>query len=327
MSRIQKYRESLYRFIKDKSCLMKNDDQTELNNCIYDKIKESDLIYSILLLTVMNNQNKKNNITMQGYYVASCIEFLNVFVKLIEDKETVSKFNIPIFNVLIMNANKSLQQNIETIKNCKWANPQNLVNIIINCLNIYNNSLFELNTFNEFKFVITNKNCDTDIIKWYLKTDNQLIEKFKTFKQVEKESLATYIEKKYNIISELSIIIGWIMGGGDAKTIKRLKKVSTYFSMMYKIAKDFENLTQDIKNNTDYTPNFVLNYGLQNAYESFVENKQNFIEGLMVEDIYTNTIKEVIDDIEANVDVIIDQTSPDLKSSYTTKSSKISKQN
>ena len=39
----------------------------------------------------------------------------------------------------------------------------------------------------------------------------------------------------------------------------------------------------------------------------------------MLEDVYTNTIKEIVDTIEANVDMIIDQTSPDLKSSYSSK--------
>ena len=57
MSRIQKYKESLYRFIKDKSCLMKTND--EISNFIYEKVKKDDLLFSILLLTIMNNQNKK----------------------------------------------------------------------------------------------------------------------------------------------------------------------------------------------------------------------------------------------------------------------------
>lgn len=85
---------------------------------------------------------------------------------------------------------------------------------------------------------------------------------------------------------------------------------------MYKISKDFENLSADIKNSTTYSTNYVLNYGLQDGYEVFLNNKQKFIEESMVDDLYTNTIKEIIDTIEANVDMIIDQTSPDLKSTY-----------
>jgi len=43
--------------------------------------------FPILLLTVMNNQNKKNHISMQGYYLASSIEFLIIFLQVIESKK------------------------------------------------------------------------------------------------------------------------------------------------------------------------------------------------------------------------------------------------
>lgn len=61
MSRIQKYNESLQRFIKDKSCLFEDQSNKnlELSNYIYNQIQNNDLIFSILLLTVLNNQNKK----------------------------------------------------------------------------------------------------------------------------------------------------------------------------------------------------------------------------------------------------------------------------
>ncbi|ARF11451.1 hypothetical protein Klosneuvirus_1_308 [Klosneuvirus KNV1] len=325
MSRIQKYKESLYRFIKDKSCFMKNNNE-EINNFIYDKIKNNDLIYSILLLTIMNNQNKKNHITMQGYYIATTMELLNVLMYYMENKNECKKYDYKIFTSLLIYADKSLQQNLESIKNSYGVQYQNYINMFINCMNIYNNSLMELNTFNDFKFVLTNKECNQDVIKWYLKKDNALIDKFKTFKQIDKESFNNYIKQKYGLLCELSITLGWVVGGGEVKSIKKLKKLSDYFATMYKIANDFENLTKDINKNTDFTSNYILNYGLQDAYETFMDSKQSFIEESMIEDIYTNTIKEIIDDIEANVDTIIDQTSPDLKSSYTTQSSKKKKQ-
>lgn len=321
MSRIQKYKESLYRFIKDKSCFMKNNND-EINMFIYDKIKDDDLIFSILLLTVMNNQNKKNHITMQGYYIATTIEILNVMMYYIENKNECKKYDNKFFTSLLIYADKSLQQNLESIKNSYNTQYQNYINMIGNCLNLYYNSLLEINSFHDFKFVLTNKECNQDIIKWYLKKDNALIDKFKTFKQIDKDSFISYIKQKYCSVCELSITLGWIVGGGEVKSVKKLKKLSDYFAIMYKIAKDFEHLTKDINKNSDFTSNYVLNYGLQDAYETFMENKQNFIEESMIEDIYTNTIKEIIDEIEASVDTIIDQTSPDLKSSYTTQSSK-----
>lgn len=322
MSRIQKYKESLYRFIKDKSCFMKNNNNDEFNNFIYDKIKDEDLLYSILLLTIMNNQNKKNHITMQGYYIATSIALLNVMMYFIENKNECKKYDHKIFTNLLIYADKSLHQNLESIRNSYGTQYQNYITMLLNCLNVYNNSLMDINTFTDFKFVLTNKNCHQDVINWYLKKDNTLIEKFKTFKQIDKESFNVYIKQKYGYMCELSITLGWIVGGGEIKSVKRLKRLSDYFAIMYKISKDFENLTKDINKSTDYTSNYILNYGLQDAYETFIESKQSFIEESMIEDIYTNTIKEIIDEIEAGVDTIIDQTSPDLKSSYTTQSSK-----
>ena len=323
MSRVQKYKESLQRFIKDKSCLLEDTDtnNAQINTHIHSKIKENDLIFPILLLTIMNNQNKKKHMSMQGYYIASCIEFLNISLDSIVAKdEIIAKFDNSNYNKMCSNlfifSNKSLQQNLESIKNTYQTQNLNFVNVILNSFSLYNNTLKMINSLNDFKITVTNKSCHTNIINWYLKTDTESINKFKTLKQVSRESIQEYIEKKYVSLCELSIILGWIIGGGDIKEINKLKKSAKYFAIMYKISKDFENLSADIKNSTTYSTNYVLNYGLQDGYEVFLNNKQKFIEESMVDDLYTNTIKEIIDTIEANVDMIIDQTSPDLKSTY-----------
>lgn len=328
MSRIQKYKDSLHKFIKDKSCLMENDEtDNQINTFIYNKIKEDDMTFPILLLTVMNNQNKKNHITMQGYYIASCIQFLSTSINLLENKNIiVNQFGIDVYDKMIgklfISASRSLQQNMESIKNTYQNQPQNFVNIIINSLNIFNNTLKIINTFNDSKLVTANKNCNNDIVNWYLKNNITLIDKFKTFKQVTKESLQIYVEKKYISICESAIILGWVIGGGDIKGVNKIKKSAKFFGIMYKLSKDFENLNADIDaplGIDKYKTNYVINFGLQDAYESFLNNKEKFIEESMISDVYTNTIKEIVDLIEENIDTIIDQTSPDLKSSYSSK--------
>lgn len=326
MSRIQKYKESLHRFIKDKSCLFDADDNDnkQINEYIYNKVKEDDLIFPILLLTIMNNQNKKNHMSMQGYYMATCIEFLYILFDSLEYKnELTAKFSNNIYVKLCtnlgMNSNRSLQQNLESIKNSYQNQPQNLVNIILSALTICNDTQKIIYSYSDFKVDITNKQCNSDITNWYLKNNTELIDKFKTFKQISKDSLQEYIETKYISLCEFSIIIGWIVGGGDIKDINKLKKLSRYFAIMYKISKDFECLDSDIKNSVGYTKSYVLNFGLQDGYEVFLNNKQKFIEESMVDDIYTNTIKEILDAIEINIDLVIDQTSPDLKSNYSNK--------
>jgi hypothetical protein len=324
MNRIQKYKESLNKFIKDKSCLInKKDIENKQISLVHSWIKKNDLLYSILLLTVMNNQNKKNHISMQGYFIASCVEFVNCFCELMEHRKEFEENFPPVSNqqiyqktsnYLLQTIHKSLQQNIESIKGSHT--PQILIGIIINLLSITNTELSTINSLCDFKFEVNDIECNRDIINWYLKKNPVLKAKFLTFKQVKKESMDSYIEIRYETICNLSIKLGWVIGGGDIKQINNIKSCAKHFAVMYKISRDFESLDEDIKKSNQFTTNYVLNYGLQDSYEMFLNNKQAFIEQSMLNDIYTNTIKEIIDTIEVNVDMIIDQTSPDLKSNY-----------
>lgn len=321
MSRVQKYRESLQRFIKDKSCLY-SDCEEELNNFIYKKIKESDFLFSILLLTVMNHNNKKNHVAPHGYFFASCIEFFNSMVYIIENKkDVITKLGdekyFKLYNNLYYSINKSLQQNIESIK----GQSNSLLNVIVSALNIHNKTFKVLNNITDVKFIIVNKGCSGNIIKWYLKNDNARIEKFKKLRRITKDSMSTYIEKKYQTVCELAISLGWIMGGGDLSSVSKVVKIAKHMAIMYKISLDYRNLDQDLdavnKDSKElYTTNFVLNYGLEESYGTFLQNKEKFIEESMTHKIYTTTIKEIIDSLEHCIDIVVEKSSPDLKSSY-----------
>lgn len=321
MSRILKYRESLQRFIKEKSCFSEDKEINEenINNYISEVSKENDLIIPILSLTVMNNQNKKHHVSMQGYYVAATIEFILILTDLMEKREDYIKKNsidsfIKLQNKLINYAERSLHQNLESIKNIFGGST--MLDIVLTALNIHDSSLNTIIKTINNKIITENKNCNEDVINWYLKTDKESIDKFKQLKFVSKESLKNYIQQKYTMLCELAIIYGYILGGGDIKDISQLKKQAKHFSMMYKISKDFETLETDLKNSTFYTLNYILNNGLQDSYEMFLSSKQKFIEEAMIQDTYTNTIKEIMDIMESKVDIVIDQTSPDLKSNY-----------
>lgn len=321
MSRVQKYRESLHRFIKDKSCLYCECDDNELSNFIYKKIKENDLIFPILLLTVMNHNNKKNHIASHGYFFASSIEFFNSILYLLENKkDIVTKLGddkyFKLYNNLYFSINRSFQQNIESVKD-PYQKDNTLINVIISALDIYNKTFKSITKFTDFQFVTINRGCSGNVSKWYLKDDSERIEKFKKLRRVTKDSMNDYIERKYQLICELSIILGWIMGGGDMEVIPKIKSMAKYMSVMYKISLDYRNLDQDLDQNKElYTSNYVLNYGLEESYATFLQNKEKFIEESMNHKIYTATIKEIIDTLEYSVDVVVEKSSPDLKSNY-----------
>ena len=117
-------------------------------------------------------------------------------------------------------------------------------------------------------------------------------------------------------MSELTIALGWMFGNGSIESVSNFKKTAKYFGIMYSISKDFGKLEKDVENSVIHSSNYVLNFGLQEGYEEFINNKQSFIADMLQEDIYTITIKEIVEKIELDIDTIIDLTSPDLKSNY-----------
>ena len=138
-------------------------------------------------------------------------------------------------------------------------------------------------------------------------------------RRITKESMNLYIEKKYQTVCELAIVLGWIMGGGDLESISKVSKMAKYMAIMYKISLDYRNLDHDLDNGSNkelYTTNFVLNYGLEESYAAFLQNKEKFIEESMTHKIYTATIKEIIDALEYSIDIVVEKSSPDLKSNY-----------
>ena len=377
MSRLQKYKESLQRFVKEKNCLFvdntyksknyncncenectkecketSHDQGSNINctNCkksktslfcqscseckicytcnmcnrdtnsyIYSLIQSNDSIYSTLFLTIMNNQNKKNHISLQGYYLAVTIELFDVLINIIENKNTVQKMfgtnkYIKICNNLFIYAEKALQQNIQSVKNVYL--PNNLANIMFNSIMLMTDTFKNIMELPDHIIDVTNKNCNLNIIDWYLKNNETLTKKFKSLNQVTKESLNIYINKKYFYMSELTIALGWMFGNGSIESVSNFKKTAKYFGIMYSISKDFGKLEKDVENSVIHSSNYVLNFGLQEGYEEFINNKQSFIADMLQEDIYTITIKEIVEKIELDIDTIIDLTSPDLKSNY-----------
>jgi hypothetical protein len=257
------------------------------------KIKKDSLIVPTLFLTIMNSQSRKNKVSIQGYFVASSLVFMNAF----EDISTVTL------------CYKLLHQNLDTVK--RSVTPELSSQIFISMLGIYNETLQNLVQPTVLK--PTDATPNKDLLLWYIKNNNEQADIFLKLKQVSRESFGEYITKKIGSVCDLAICGGWIMGSG--KDIASIKKVSKYFTMLYKLAKDFWSIGDDLKNITsDISDNYVINYGLQESYELFMYNKQKFIEETMTLDIYTTTIKEIIDYIEFKVDEIIEETSPDLKS-------------
>lgn len=327
MSRLFRYVESLQKFIKDRSCLLDKDllPSDEVKTLIHSRIKKSNLILSILMLTVMNSQNKKNGVTLQGYYAAVTVQFLHTMTNLLDENADTNDVNTnQAINYLMMCSYRSLCQNLETVKNSLEAN--DTTRIFLDTMKVYHDTVNYNKLLSNHTFQLTDNSDNGDkesktayqqVYKWYIKDDNSLNEKFKKIKQITKQSYAEYLDKRIGALCEIALCTGWLVGSGNPKKLKKLRKTAKHFANFYQVAHDFLNIERDIRNNKDgISTNYILNYGLQQGYDFFMENKKRFIEDAMTFEIYTSTVKEMINSIEAKVDGVIDETSPDLKSNF-----------
>lgn len=317
MSRLTKYKESLVKFIKERSCLLENLNKPKIEPILYSRVKKSDMLMPIVALTIMNNQNKKKNITIQGYYIASSIEFMHILLDIFDNKEDyIKQYTLELYNILInhliWSINNSLCQNVESIR--LSLHTMDISDMYIQLMKTHNEIMSCNNFLSEPILKQTNDIVNEDTLKWYIRENVDLKDKFKKIKKVEMESYNDYLNKRVCNLSEYTFVVSWIISGGEITKLDQIKRVSKYFGILYKLMVDFDSIDSDIVNSKEMTKNHVINYGLQVSYELFMYNKQKFIEEAMLLDIYTNTVQEIIEYIEKRVDEFVDNTSPDLKS-------------
>lgn len=316
MSRISRYQDSMNKFIKNKSCIINLNEDNKKN--VYNTMKNADNLISIIFLTILGSQSKKNGNNYHGYYMACGIEMMAQIIKIIDNRnyyEKELKLNDIdyLINRLIILVNISFTQNIEYLQNIIKKDLTN--KYFCNMNKLLNNNILQILNYPNISYDDNIKK--TDLLKFTfdkIKSPKTLITHIN---KANKKDLITYIENKYGSLCQSALIISWTFGGGDEKEINNLSSLGLYLGNILKISYDFENLERDLQTADKHSNNYVINYGIQDAFEYFVENKIKFIEGCMTLDIYTNTIKEILDIIEDKIDTFIDNTVPDLKSYYT----------
>lgn len=329
MSSYNSYKKSLIKYIHKRSCLktiFSQNFDTKLLDYVTKIIETDDLIIPTIFLTIVNSQNKKYNISMQSYYTASAIIFYCVLVKVVNNRgKIISTNNETFYYNLIINltlcSTYSINQNMKTIKT---TNHKNLLDIYINLMHehcthlnqstlllpielqpqIYTNNVIPKNV------IIIKKN----LITWYGKQDKMVATCVEKFIPATTESYSEYINKGYGALCELTFVMGWIQGCGKISDTETIKTVAKKFSLMYKISNDYAKLVGDIYGNEIVSKNYIINHGIQQSYNHYMENKQKFIEKCMTLDIYTNTMKEIVITIDDKINNFINELSPDIMS-------------
>lgn len=325
MSRIFRYQDSFRKFIKTKSCIAKIDvdiSGKEIQNKLFSMIDSSNNVVGILLLTILNNQGKKTKMNvLHGYHIASGLELLLCATMMVDyKKEYYTKFGKNIVNDILNRicsyVNISLLNNIELLQDTYTSvNYGKLIKIIYTLVKIVNSKIHKIlhmPTF-EYEGFITK----TDTIKYKFNDMNEAKNKIKKLKKIKKDNLDSFVSDTYGVVGQLVLINGWILGGGDDKIIPQLEKMGTQFGYILKTVQDFLNIENDLDNAKIHSKNTIINNGFQISFETFIENKHKFIEGCIRYNMYTNTVKEIIDLLEINLDTIIDKSSPDVRSHFT----------
>jgi hypothetical protein len=303
MSRILRYKDSIDKFFKNKSYI--NEIDTIYKNHILELSMKNDYFISIVLLTIMNNVGKKNNLSLHGYFIASGIESLYLSIT---TNENIEFYNNKIGNnnnlkLLIQNnIYRSLAQNIDSINIYFQKEKIIKINTIINK---YITS--KLEKINDKIIIPTNEWIPNDFLKYKL-YEKKYKTKLQNIKIYNKQELLNYIDNVYGNICKITLVCGYILGGGDEKIIPKLESIAVFMSQLIKVATDFNNVDFDIENSHNCIYNSVITLGYQETFELFQISKGKFVEGCMQLDIHTNTIKEIIDVLEERIDRFIDNT-------------------
>jgi hypothetical protein len=293
------------KFFETKSSITDFDNESkDLLLCLS---SSSDYFIPIILLTVLNSLSKKKNIYLHGYFIASGIEAICTICNVLENKSYYEeKYSLLALNKLIIQINcclyKSFSQNLDSISS--HFTREQLIKMNTLATKFITNKIVTLYTSCIEPTLMWEKN---DILKY--KFNNPLLkDKILTFKMYTKDELLNIVKNRLGQVCQLTITLGWLIGGGDDKSIPNLDKIANHMAIMIKVAFDFHNFENDIDNAISSTTNIVVNLGLQEAFEMFQENRQKFVEKSMLSEIHTNTIKEVIDIMEGRIDMFIDRT-------------------
>lgn len=306
MSRIERYQESINKFIKSRDIFTE-----DVKNMLLTK----DHLCGIIFATLLNHNAKKTNFKVHGYYIICAIDILHELIEILNSNENIqhNKFTELLFTVINL-----INMNLENIK-VQQKHEEMLIKIL-NFINSYiSNKLVEITK--KYNFISEKKVQKTDIISIkYL--DKIVLNKYKNLLRIEHNNLIEYVKNTYGNIGDIVFVIGWAIGGGDRKKelLKTLQTIGDRFGLLYKLCRDFERVEQDInssfKNNSKYSLNFVVNEGVQESFILFMEIKTQLIEECLNLNIYTHTLKEVLDELEKNVDNCLQSSNIDLKSTY-----------
>lgn len=324
MSRISRYQEGILKFLKTKSFINETSDRTK--NILLELIEVSDHIPAILCLTVLNNQCKKFDLKIHGYYLAAGIDALMVIARVCCNRDYYDdKYGQTHIDNMIMEVASSfykcITQNVETLRLSRDGD----VNTKLTQLCIeYSTKMIPLIT-KKNTYDSKEKMKKTDILAIGLDKNTYL--QYKKKNKLDKTFLFEDTRNRYGSVCKMAMSLGWILGQGDEaafaklkdlsdeKTIMKLEGLGELMGKFLKIYDDFQFMERDIKVGR-FSLNYVVNYGIKEAYNELVESRVEFTEGSTILGVGTRTSREIIDMVIRNIDELVKDVSVDINTQY-----------
>ncbi len=316
MSRINRYQENILKFLKTRSFISKTSNDTQ--QILTDLLELCDHIPAILCLTILNNQCKKYNLKIHGYYIATGVDIMMLMAKVASNRDYFNKTygEYKIDNMMLEVTNwfyYCISQNIETLNLSKNGK--------------LNAKTYQLCTEYAAKYLplitrkvihnSTDKMKKTDIFNFKFDPSNskEIMKEYKKKNRVDKTTLYEDIENRYGSVCKLAICLGWLLGQGDEASLPNLEKLAKWMSVFLKMSDDFKYLERDMMYGR-LSSNYVVNYGIKEAYMEIIESKTDFIEVSMHIGVDTKTTKEIIDMVVKEVDSLVHDVSVDIETQY-----------
>lgn len=304
MNKLEKYRKSLNEVIN-------NNQDIILLNSTYDNIinenRDKNLYESIITLATLGKHTKKNDFALHGYHAATCIEMINVLNKILENNkkyikqfgnETYSEMLIKITSII----NRTLLENINSLMSAQnnKSHKSNYKPYML--IQILNEKLLEITGHVDF---LMNKNNVKELTKLCYQSD-KLKETALKNKIINKSQIEDYVNIKYGKVCELAFLFGLVIGSGSFDNIADLEKISSSIGTMIKIARDFKNIDNDLKESNGMTTNIVLNLGLTKSNDLYLTNKIKFNNNKHDSVFMTQILKEIICELDDSINELID---------------------
>lgn len=106
-----------------------------------------------------------------------------------------------------------------------------------------------------------------------------------------KESIYDVMYKKTGTLFEVSLVLGWLYGGGDLEKIEPVKKLAYHFGNAFQIADDIEDLEKDTA--LGGLMNITFHLGIKETKKLFFKEIESFEKALQTLGISHDVFSEI----------------------------------